>query len=122
MKNKHSKGRWLKPAGAAVLAGLAAASLATAASAQDKVEVRLGLTTPDDSILGVNGRMWNKLTEMYSNGRVSVKNFPSSQLGKERAQLEGLVTGSHDVFLHRCQHRPPLDHPNRPEASAPPRG
>jgi len=40
------------------------------------------------------------LVDVGSNGRVRIKVFPSSQLGKERAQLEGLVIGSHEVLIH----------------------
>ncbi|MGE4219417.1 MAG: TRAP transporter substrate-binding protein [Alphaproteobacteria bacterium] len=70
------------------------------AMAQEKIEVKVGITVADDSINAEEGRMWGKLTELYTNGRVTTKVFPSSQLGKERAQLEGLVTGSHETFLH----------------------
>jgi len=91
--------RKMAMAGTALLVGLSGL-LAAPAMAQEKVEVRLGLTTPDDSINGVVGHMWDKLAQTLSNGRVTVKVFPSGQLGKERAQLEGLVTGSHDAFEH----------------------
>lgn len=70
------------------------------AMAQEKIEVKVGITVADDSINAEEGRMWGKLAELYTNGRVTTKVFPSSQLGKERAQLEGLVTGSHETFLH----------------------
>ena len=44
--------------------------------------------------------MFAKLVDLYSNGTVDSKVFTLAQLGKERAQLEGLVVGTHDVFVH----------------------
>ena len=100
MKNSTGEKGWLRPAGKLLMAGVAAFGFTAAAAAQEKVEVKLGITTADDSILGINGRMWDKLVQNMTNGRVSVKVFPSGTLGKERAQFEGLVTGSHEAFLH----------------------
>jgi C4-dicarboxylate-binding protein DctP len=87
----------------AVLALWAAAALsfATIAHAKDpEIVVRIGWTTAPDSISGDEVRMWANLVDVNSGGRIQIKGFPSALLGKENTQLEGLVSGTHDVFTH----------------------
>lgn len=87
----------------ALLTIAAGLSLVPPASAQTKtpeIVVRASWMTAPDSIVGDEVRMWANLVDVNSGGRIQVKMFPSGLLGKENTQLEGLVSGTHDVFTH----------------------
>ena len=70
------------------------------AMAQGKIEAKISSTAGPDSINTFEMNMMAKLVDLYTNGSVDGKVFTLAQLGKERAQLEGLVLGTHDVFVH----------------------
>jgi C4-dicarboxylate-binding protein DctP len=75
--------------------------IATAAHAKDpEIVVRIGWTTAPDSISGDEVRLWSKLVDVNSGGRIQIKGFPSGLLGKGPTQIEGIVSGTHDVFTH----------------------
>jgi len=97
----QSRGRrWRLLAAAAFLAA-STLGLSAAAQAKDpEIVVRIGWTTAPDSISGDEVRMWANLVDVNSGGRIQIKGFPSALLGKENTELEGLVTGTHDVFTH----------------------
>lgn len=93
--------RWLSST--FVAAAMALPALMPAAVAQAKepqVVMRVGITTAPTSILGDSIRYYAKLVDVNTEGRVEVKLFASSLLGKENTQLEGMVAGTHDAFLH----------------------
>lgn len=80
---------------------VSAIGIATAAQAKDpEIVVRIGWTTAPDSISGDEVRMWSKLVDVNSDGRIQIKGFPSGLLGKGPTQIEGIVSGTHDVFTH----------------------
>lgn len=80
---------------------VSALCIATAAHAKDpEIVVRIGWTTAPDSISGDEVRLWSKLVDVNSGGRIEIKGFPSGLLGKGPTQIEGIVSGTHDVFTH----------------------
>jgi TRAP-type transport system periplasmic protein len=88
---------------AAVSAAVAVSAFYMTAGAQaadKKLEMRVGITAGPTSILGDEVRYFGKLVDVNTNGEVDVKLFASALLGKENTQLEGMVTGTHDAFLH----------------------
>jgi len=70
------------------------------AMAQTKIEAKISSTASPESINTAEMNMMAKLVDLYTNGTVDSKVFTLAQLGKERAQLEGLVLGTHDIFVH----------------------
>ncbi|MGE4220571.1 MAG: TRAP transporter substrate-binding protein [Alphaproteobacteria bacterium] len=90
----------LRPVAAAAVALALAAGSSAVANAQEKLEVKVGISLAEDSIMGVSAKEWDALTDVASQGKVRMKLFASSALGKERAQLEGLVLGTHEVLIH----------------------
>ena len=98
MGMQHILDRYAKPAAIAAACVLSMSS--AAALAQGKVEAKISSTAGPDSINTVEMEMMAKLVDLYTNGSVEGKVFTLAQLGKERAQLEGLVLGTHDIFLH----------------------
>ncbi|MGE4218054.1 MAG: TRAP transporter substrate-binding protein [Alphaproteobacteria bacterium] len=70
------------------------------AMAQNKVEAKISSTAGPDTINTAEMNMMAKLVDLYTKGSVEGKVFTLAQLGKERAQLEGLVLGTHDIFVH----------------------
>ncbi|MGE4220983.1 MAG: TRAP transporter substrate-binding protein [Alphaproteobacteria bacterium] len=94
MTNSNSR---IRSAGFAAAVGGAALLAATTAQA---VDVNYSMMTAPDSIQGRIGEMWAAYADVASGGDVNIKVFPNGQLGKERAQLEGLVVGTHQTFTH----------------------
>ena len=91
--------RWSRILSAAILA--AGLCLAAGAQAKDpELVMRVGITAGPTSILGDGTRYFGKLVDVATDGNVEVKLFASSLLGKENTQLEGMVAGTHDAFLH----------------------
>lgn len=77
----------------AALVGLALPSLA---SAQDR-EFRVGLITPPVHVWNQEVEAMGKTLGEMSEGRFSVSQFPSGQLGSEGAMLQQLQTGALDM-------------------------
>jgi len=94
MTNSNSR---IRSAGFAAAIGGAALLAATTAQA---VDVNYSMMTAPDSIQGRIGAMWAALADVQSGGDITIKTFPNGQLGKERAQFEGLVVGTHQTFTH----------------------
>jgi len=85
----------------ALAAGLAFTGSAKAqAKKKPEIVVRAGFMTAPDSIIGDEIKYWANLVDVNSGGRIQIKAFPSGLLGKENTELEGLVSGTHDVFTH----------------------
>lgn len=86
------------------VATLAAATvfgfIATTQAKEPEIVVRIGWTTAPDSISGDEVRLWGNLVDVNSGGRIKIKGFPSGLLGKGKTQIEGVVSGTHDVFTH----------------------
>jgi tripartite ATP-independent transporter DctP family solute receptor len=88
---------------AAVVAAVAVSAFGVTTGAQAKdpeLVMRVGITAGPTSILGDEIRYLGKLVDVATNGNVEVKLFASALLGKENTQLEGMVAGTHDAFLH----------------------
>jgi len=83
----------------AMAAGLASLPV-MAQTKTPEIVVRAGWMTAPDSIIGDEVQYWANLVDINSGGRIQIKFFPSGLLGKENTQLEGLVSGTHDVFVH----------------------
>jgi len=66
------------------------------AGAQE-IKLRAGHDQPVGSMYDEGHRMFKKLVEERSNGRIKVDVFPAAQLGSEVAMMEGLRLGSLDV-------------------------
>jgi C4-dicarboxylate-binding protein DctP len=74
--------------------------IATTQAKDPEIVVRIGWTTAPDSISGDEVRLWANLVDVNSGGRIKIKGFPSGLLGKGKTQIEGVVSGTHDVFTH----------------------
>ncbi len=101
MRNTNVKPTWIK--GATLAASLAVTSLgfATTANAADpEVVMKVGITAGPTSILAKDLEYFTQMVDLNSNGRIKVELYASSLLGKENTQLEGMVAGTHDAFLH----------------------
>lgn len=85
---------------AAAMAVPAFGLTATAQAKEPELVMRVGITTSPNSILGDSIRYFGKLVDVATDGRIQVKLFASALLGKENTQLEGMVAGTHDAFLH----------------------
>jgi tripartite ATP-independent transporter DctP family solute receptor len=74
---------------------------ATAASGGNKkvITMRFGHCTATDYAIHKAAVFFAEKVKEKTNGRVEVKVFPGGQLGGEKAQLEGLMAGTHDFFL-----------------------
>jgi tripartite ATP-independent transporter DctP family solute receptor len=102
MKSLRIAGR-RRPAVLAVFTfavGLALGPTPAAYAKDPEIIVRMGWTTAPDSIIGDEHRLWANLVDVNSGGRILIKGFPSALLGKENTQIEGLVSGTHDVLTH----------------------
>jgi len=93
--------RWIRSAVVAVAVALPVfAPTAGAQTKNPELVMRVGITTAPTSILGDSIRYYGKLVDVSTEGRVEIKLFASALLGKENTQLEGMVAGTHDAFLH----------------------
>jgi tripartite ATP-independent transporter DctP family solute receptor len=80
----------------AVLVASGLSALAGPAGAQE-IKLRAGHDQPVGSMYDEGHKMFRKLVEERSNGRIKVDIFPAAQLGSEVAMMEGLRLGSLDV-------------------------
>jgi TRAP-type transport system periplasmic protein len=93
--------RWVKSAVVAVAMAVPAFGLTAGAQAKDpELVMKVGITASANTILGDSIRHFGMLVDSATDGRVQVKLFGSALLGKENTQLEGMVAGTHDAFLH----------------------
>jgi tripartite ATP-independent transporter DctP family solute receptor len=82
---------------AATLFVLGLVAQATPASAQE-IKLRAGHDQPVGSMYDEGHKMFKKLVEERSQGKIKVDVFPAAQLGSEVAMMEGLRLGSIDVI------------------------
>ena len=101
MTQLRTQKRWLKHAAVAAAIAVPAFGLsATAQAVEPELTMKVGITAGPTSILGDGTRYFAKLVDINSGGRIKVELFASALLGKENTQLEGMVAGTHDAFLH----------------------
>jgi tripartite ATP-independent transporter DctP family solute receptor len=81
----------------AVLTASALALASWGASAQT-ITLRMGHDQPVGSMYDEGHKMFKKLVEERSNGRIKADVFPAAQLGSEVAMVEGVRLGSIDVI------------------------
>ena len=81
------------------LSALAALSLALGTPALHAQTMRIGLTDPLDTPHGQAMVLFKEIMEKQSTGRVSVKLFPSLQLGQIVEQIEGVKQGSQEMMM-----------------------
>ena len=92
---------WVRRAAVALLVVAPVFGAVASAAARDpELVMRVGITSSETSILGDSTRYFGNLVDAATDGRVQVKLFASALLGKENTQLEGMVAGTHDAFLH----------------------
>ena len=82
----------------AVLTASVLAAASWSASAQQVVTLRMGHDQPVGSMYDEGHKMFKKLVEERSNGRIKADVFPAAQLGSEVAMVEGVRLGSIDVI------------------------
>jgi tripartite ATP-independent transporter DctP family solute receptor len=82
---------------APVAAVLVALALAAADPALAQIKLRAGHDQPVGSMYDEGHKMFKKLVEERSQGKIQVDIFPAAQLGAEVAMMEGLRLGSIDV-------------------------
>jgi tripartite ATP-independent transporter DctP family solute receptor len=81
-----------------LLAAALALPLAWAAPAAAQIKLRAGHDQPVGSMYDEGHKMFKKLVEERSGGKISVDIFPAAQLGSEVAMMEGLRLGTIDVI------------------------
>jgi len=80
-----------------IAAFLVAAAFGAAVNAQ-QITLRMGHDQPVGSMYDEGHKMFKKLLEERSKGRIKADIFPAAQLGSEVAMVEGLRLGSIDVI------------------------
>ena len=80
-----------------LFAGLVALSAASAVASAQEITLRVGHDQPVGSMYDEGHKMFKKLVEERSNGRIRVNVFPAGQLGAEVAMLEGVRLGTLDM-------------------------
>ena len=80
-----------------IAAFLVAAAFSAVVSAQ-QITLRMGHDQPVGSMYDEGHKMFKKLLEERSKGRIKAEIFPAAQLGSEVAMVEGLRLGSIDVI------------------------
>ncbi len=65
----------------------------------EKIVLRFGHTTSTETPTHKGAQYFADKVKEKTNGRVEVQIFPGGQLGGEKAQLEGLMAGTHDFHL-----------------------
>ena len=83
-----------------LVAGCGAKKEAAAAGGDKKpITMRYGHTMATEHAIHRAAVFFAEKVKEKTKGRVEVKVFPGGQLGGEKAQLEGLMAGTHDFFL-----------------------
>lgn len=70
-----------------------------AAPSGDVIVIRLGTATEPDGHYVRGAKLFEEKVEEYTNGKVDVQIFPSSQLGNERDLIEGLSLGTVEMTV-----------------------
>lgn len=83
---------------AALLLG-ALLSAPTASGAASKLVVRIGYVGEPDSLMDKGALDFKKIVEEKSQGRVEVRTFPSSQLGKQSEMIRGVQLGTLEMTI-----------------------
>ena len=84
--------------GAAAVAVTGALLLPQTAAAADTVTLRLGQATPPNHSQTLRDVMMSEIVAKKTGGQVKIQNFPSGQLGKQNQQVEGVMSGTQDMF------------------------
>ncbi|MDO5041042.1 MAG: TRAP transporter substrate-binding protein [Peptoniphilus sp.] len=71
----------------------------TSASGKEKIIIKYGTTLAPEHSLNKCGEYLKERMYELSDGRVEVQIFPSGQLGGEKAQIESLMAGGHDLHM-----------------------
>lgn len=83
-----------------VFAGCGGSKKETTATGDKKpIIMRYGHTAAVEHSLQKSALFFAEKVKEKTNGRVEVQVFPGGQLGGEKAQIEGLMSGSHDFFM-----------------------
>ncbi|WP_409227599.1 TRAP transporter substrate-binding protein [Gudongella sp. SC589] len=69
------------------------------AAGDDVIVIRLGTATEPDGHYVLGAKMFEEKVEEYTEGKVDVQIFPSSQLGNERDLIEGLSLGTLEMTV-----------------------
>ncbi|MBR1215409.1 TRAP transporter substrate-binding protein [Bradyrhizobium sp. JYMT SZCCT0180] len=85
------------PSFRSLFAGLVALLAASAVASAQEITLRVGHDQPVGSMYDEGHKMFKKLVEERSNGRIRVNVFPAGQLGAEVAMLEGVRLGTLDM-------------------------
>lgn len=78
------------------IAGILALGLATTASA---IELKAGYSLPESSHYGVGATAMAEELARLTDGKFTIKQFPSNALGGEREMVEGAQLGTVDIVL-----------------------
>jgi TRAP-type transport system periplasmic protein len=81
----------------AVFVGVVALAAAISSASAQQVTLRVGHDQPVGSMYDEGHKMFKKLAEERSQGRIKVDVFPAGQLGAEVAMLEGVRLGTIDM-------------------------
>ncbi len=65
----------------------------------EKIIIRLGTATEPDGSYVMGAKEFEKKVEEYTNGKVDIQIFPSSQLGNERDLIEGVSLGTLEMTV-----------------------
>lgn len=87
----------MRRAATVISAAVLVLSLAWASAADAQIKLRAGHDQPVGSMYDEGHRMFKKLVEERSGGKITVDVFPAAQLGAEVAMMEGLRLGTIDV-------------------------
>ena len=79
--------------------GIATMLLASAAAAQQPIELKASVFAPASNPLAVSTEAWGKILEQKSNGRLKLKVFAASQMGPPPRQFDLARTGVADVAI-----------------------
>ncbi len=65
----------------------------------DKIIIRLGTATEPDGHYVLGAKLFKEKVEEYTDGKVDIQIFPSSQLGNERDLIEGISLGTLEMTV-----------------------
>lgn len=82
-----------------VACGEKSSSTGSNTGTDEKIIIRLGTATEPDGTYVMGAKEFEKKVEEYTNGKVDVQIFPSSQLGNERDLIEGVSLGTLEMTV-----------------------
>ncbi len=90
------------------LAGTTAAIMTGRAGADDSFTLRMGVGEPAASVLGITSLQFAQAVNRRSNGKLKIEVYPSGQLAREQATIDGLVSGTVDFAIQSTSYLIPL--------------